>query len=733
MCVGGVSTGAGACGIGAETGAVVETTGSGRNQMYEAVAVPDSASIAMQRSPARLRQARVRRGATVAELLSGSEASESALSVGEDMVSPRPNGDGRSVQSAPPIKEQSLTACGLKRFNVEEHRWRTGAWRKNTMFTVVVTERGGAQRRIEFDSSEVTIGRVQGNDVVLPKGNVSKRHCRIVHKDGRFVVVDLKSTNGTYVNGRKITSPLVVRAGDKVYVGDFILTIDDAAADAQAPIEEPVEQTEAQVSDAALEPPEPVATLDSSAGAVVDPGVERVEPMFDDLDALSGPGEEAIEDEAAPVPPEAMYTIAQSEPDEYNPPLAPSPPSEPSPPSQPISAPPPAPATAPPRMTVRADASDAPPAKPRPASVPVPAVARPSSVAPPAARTASGTPTADPALVLLVETALSYFEDHKVSMEAATKAARRAANELDADGRLASAIAQRHLDSVVAELAGLGPLEGLLEEPTTLAIVVAADGAVAVDAGSGFMPALSGFASSMSWRHCAARLRASFAPGALPGLHEGVLSGGARALLLDPPLASGGTRLELQLGQRPGNLMALSRLGALDTELAQALQDAVNCQQGIVVLGSDRQAVTQAVGALAEALPTDARVALVQGPYALTLSQPHVAEVGYAAGDAALQLGRLNLAMSLRAARLVQVLTPPDQLENTLRVLQGAEPGLILGALTPSPKQGLKALRHTLAAAGASEAEQAMLLEPISALAVSAEFDAPGTLRIRQV
>ncbi len=104
------------------------------------------------------------------------------------------------------------------------------------MFAVVITEKGGAQRRMEFDKNEVTIGRVQGNDIILPKGNVSKRHSRIVLKDNRFIVVDLKSTNGTYVNGRKITSPLVVKPGDKIYIGDFILTVEETAgAGAAAP------------------------------------------------------------------------------------------------------------------------------------------------------------------------------------------------------------------------------------------------------------------------------------------------------------------------------------------------------------------------------------------------------------------------------------------------------------------------------------------------------------------
>src|SRR6187399_246421 len=98
------------------------------------------------------------------------------------------------------------------------------------MFSITVTEKGGEQRRLDFDKPEITIGRVQGNDVILPKGNVSKRHARIVLKDGKFIIVDLKSTNGTYVNGRKITSPLVVKDTDKIYIGDFILGVEEAGA-----------------------------------------------------------------------------------------------------------------------------------------------------------------------------------------------------------------------------------------------------------------------------------------------------------------------------------------------------------------------------------------------------------------------------------------------------------------------------------------------------------------------
>jgi pilus assembly protein CpaF len=96
------------------------------------------------------------------------------------------------------------------------------------MFGIIIQEKGGEQRRMVFNKPEVTIGRVQGNDIVLPKGNVSKRHARIVLKDGKFIIVDLKSTNGTYVNGRKITSPLVVKESDKIYIGDFIVGVDES-------------------------------------------------------------------------------------------------------------------------------------------------------------------------------------------------------------------------------------------------------------------------------------------------------------------------------------------------------------------------------------------------------------------------------------------------------------------------------------------------------------------------
>ncbi|WP_394851219.1 ATPase, T2SS/T4P/T4SS family [Pendulispora rubella] len=89
----------------------------------------------------------------------------------------------------------------------------------------MISEKGGSERKETFDKNEINVGRVQGNDLMLPKGNVSKHHARLLYRDGRFIVTDLKSTNGTYVNGRKIAQATIVREGDKIYIGDFVLRL----------------------------------------------------------------------------------------------------------------------------------------------------------------------------------------------------------------------------------------------------------------------------------------------------------------------------------------------------------------------------------------------------------------------------------------------------------------------------------------------------------------------------
>ncbi len=94
------------------------------------------------------------------------------------------------------------------------------------MLTVVVHEKGGQTQRFSFKGESFSIGREDDNDLVLDRVNVSKHHLRFQRISGHVEVIDLESTNGTYLNGRKVQSPRTVRRTDRVYVGDYILMLE---------------------------------------------------------------------------------------------------------------------------------------------------------------------------------------------------------------------------------------------------------------------------------------------------------------------------------------------------------------------------------------------------------------------------------------------------------------------------------------------------------------------------
>ena len=87
-----------------------------------------------------------------------------------------------------------------------------------------------AGRRVELDL-EVAIGRQDG-DLVVEDPEVSRRHAVLRRSGGSVVVEDLDSTNGTFVNGERIRSPITVGPGDQVRVGNTMLEIEpDQRAD----------------------------------------------------------------------------------------------------------------------------------------------------------------------------------------------------------------------------------------------------------------------------------------------------------------------------------------------------------------------------------------------------------------------------------------------------------------------------------------------------------------------
>jgi len=72
---------------------------------------------------------------------------------------------------------------------------------------------------------DLTLGRDQGCEVVLHEPTVSRRHARIGYRDGTWVLRDLTSTNGTTVNGIRV-SRCQIRPGDRLTLGQQPIDID---------------------------------------------------------------------------------------------------------------------------------------------------------------------------------------------------------------------------------------------------------------------------------------------------------------------------------------------------------------------------------------------------------------------------------------------------------------------------------------------------------------------------
>jgi hypothetical protein len=80
-------------------------------------------------------------------------------------------------------------------------------------------------RRYAVRPGITTIGRSGDNDIVLDAPSVSAHHAEIRYQNGRYILYDRGSTNGTFVNGRRISGPNMIKAGWRVRLGDVELVV----------------------------------------------------------------------------------------------------------------------------------------------------------------------------------------------------------------------------------------------------------------------------------------------------------------------------------------------------------------------------------------------------------------------------------------------------------------------------------------------------------------------------
>lgn len=84
----------------------------------------------------------------------------------------------------------------------------------------------GATYSLEGD--QLVIGRDSSSGIAINDAEVSRKHARLNFQGGKYVIEDLGSTNGTFVNGQRLASAVVLKSGDVVSLGEQIVLMYEA-------------------------------------------------------------------------------------------------------------------------------------------------------------------------------------------------------------------------------------------------------------------------------------------------------------------------------------------------------------------------------------------------------------------------------------------------------------------------------------------------------------------------
>jgi len=79
-----------------------------------------------------------------------------------------------------------------------------------------------------LEGDQLIIGRDASNSVAINDAEISRKHSRLSFQGGKYVLEDLGSTNGTFVNGQRLAGPVVLKPGDVVSLGEQIVLMYDA-------------------------------------------------------------------------------------------------------------------------------------------------------------------------------------------------------------------------------------------------------------------------------------------------------------------------------------------------------------------------------------------------------------------------------------------------------------------------------------------------------------------------
>ena len=101
------------------------------------------------------------------------------------------------------------------------------------MAKLVVLSAGMTGRTHELNVDKTTIGRVDDNSFQISEPSVSSHHCEVLLRGADVVVRDLESTNGTFINGEKVTER-VLKPGQVLRLGQIEMRLEDGTASRSA-------------------------------------------------------------------------------------------------------------------------------------------------------------------------------------------------------------------------------------------------------------------------------------------------------------------------------------------------------------------------------------------------------------------------------------------------------------------------------------------------------------------
>lgn len=101
---------------------------------------------------------------------------------------------------------------------------------------LIVRRQDAAAIQIEWDRPILTVGRDPANDIVIEHPLASRRHARFERDANGYVIRDLESTNGTYVNGERIEGAHTLHNQDRIWVADAEIVFNDPEATQKGPL-----------------------------------------------------------------------------------------------------------------------------------------------------------------------------------------------------------------------------------------------------------------------------------------------------------------------------------------------------------------------------------------------------------------------------------------------------------------------------------------------------------------